>query len=150
LTAGYLGLSATLATDKIYNSFLADSYEKAFMHGPTFMGNALACRAALASLEIFESENYLQKIAGINEILKEELSGFEACGVKETRVLGACGVIETETEEAHKGIQEFATDRGVWLRPFLRVVYTMPPYIISEEELRKVCGVMKEFFYLTY
>ena len=146
LTAGYLGLSATLATDKVYNSFLGNAYEKAFMYGPTFMGNALACSVALASLKIFERENYLQKIARINEILKEELLGFKASGVKETRVFGACGVIETETEDVHKGIQEFAVARGVWLRPFLRVVYTMPPYIISEKELRKVCGVMKEFF----
>ncbi len=146
LTAGYLGLSATLASSKIYNSFLGDTYEKAFMHGPTFMGNALACSAALASLKVFREENYLQKIARIREILEEELLGFEAKGVKETRVLGACGVIETRTEEAHRGIQEFAAARGVWLRPFLKVVYTMPPYIISEEELSKVCRVMKEYF----
>jgi adenosylmethionine-8-amino-7-oxononanoate aminotransferase len=146
LTAGYLGLSATLATDKVYNSFLGESYEKAFMHGPTFMGNALACSASLASLKIFERENYLGKIKRINEILKEEFLGFEAANVKETRVLGACGVIETLNENSHNGIQQFAADRGVWLRPFLSVVYTMPPYIISEEELRKICGVMKEFF----
>ncbi|MDR2582151.1 MAG: adenosylmethionine--8-amino-7-oxononanoate transaminase [Fibromonadaceae bacterium] len=146
LTAGYLGLSATLATDNVYNSFLGESYEKAFMHGPTFMGNALACSAALASLKIFERENYLGKIARINEILKEELLGFEAKGVKEARVFGACGIIETLNESYHSGIQEFARSRGVWLRPFLNVVYTMPPYIISEEELRKVCGAMKEFF----
>ncbi|MCL2101170.1 MAG: adenosylmethionine--8-amino-7-oxononanoate transaminase, partial [Fibromonadales bacterium] len=105
LTAGYMGLSATLANNKVYNSFLGKNYEKAFMHGPTFMGNALACSAALASLRIFERENYLQKIAGINEILKEELLGFEAKGVKETRVLGACGGIETGKAEGHKGIQ---------------------------------------------
>ncbi|MCL1967914.1 MAG: adenosylmethionine--8-amino-7-oxononanoate transaminase [Fibromonadales bacterium] len=146
LTAGYLGLSATLATDDVYNSFLGKTYEKAFMHGPTFMGNALACSAALASLRIFERENYLKKIARINEILKEELLGFEAKGVKETRVFGACGVIETTDISVHKGIQEFAAARGVWLRPFLNVAYTTPPYIISEEELRKICGVMKEFF----
>jgi adenosylmethionine-8-amino-7-oxononanoate aminotransferase len=146
LTAGYLGLSATLATDDVYNSFLGETYEKAFMHGPTFMGNALACSAALASLRIFERENYLKKIARINEILKEELLGFKSKGVKETRVFGACGVIETVDISMHKGIQEFAAARNVWLRPFLNVVYTMPPYIISEDELRKVCGVMKEFF----
>ena len=145
LTAGYLGLSATLATDDVYNSFLGKTYEKAFMHGPTFMGNALACSAALASLRIFERENYLKKIARINEILKEELLGFEAKRVKETRVFGACGVIETTDISVHKGIQDFAAARGVWLRPFLNVVYTTPPYIISEEELRKICGVMKEF-----
>jgi adenosylmethionine-8-amino-7-oxononanoate aminotransferase len=146
LTAGYLGLSATLATNRVYNSFLGESYEKAFMHGPTFMGNALACSVALASLRVFERENYLRKIARINEILKEELLGFEAANVKETRVLGACGVIETLNENNHKGIQEFAANNGVWLRPFLNVVYTMPPYIISEDELRKVCKVMKQFF----
>jgi adenosylmethionine-8-amino-7-oxononanoate aminotransferase len=146
LTAGYLGLSATLATNRVYNSFLGESYEKAFMHGPTFMGNALACSAALASIRIFERENYLGKIASINEILKEELLGFKAKGVKETRVLGACGVIETLNENDLAGIQEFAASRGVWLRPFLNVVYTMPPYIILEDELRKVCGVMKCFF----
>jgi len=146
LTAGYLGLSATIACTRIYDSFLGDTYEKAFMHGPTFMGNALACSVALASLKIFESENYLQKIARINEILKSELLGFSAKGVKETRVLGACGVIETETEAVHKGIQDFAASRGVWLRPFLNVVYTTPPYIISERDLRKICKVMKDFF----
>ncbi len=137
LTAGYLGLSATIATDKIYDSFLGNSYDKAFMHGPTFMGNALACSVALASLKIFERENYLQKIAKINEILRDELDGFPRA-----RVLGACGVIETES---HSGIQEYAAKRGVWLRPFLNVVYTMPPYIISEEELRHICKVMKDY-----
>ncbi|GHV13895.1 adenosylmethionine-8-amino-7-oxononanoate aminotransferase [Fibrobacterales bacterium] len=146
LTAGYLGLSATLATEKIYNSFLGNAYEKAFMHGPTFMGNALACSAALASIQIFERENYLEKIAKINKILTDELLNFKAKGVKECRVLGACGVIETENESDHNGIQEFAAKRGVWLRPFLKVVYTTPPYIITESELRKVCKTMKDFF----
>jgi adenosylmethionine-8-amino-7-oxononanoate aminotransferase len=148
LTAGYMGLSATIATDKVYDSFLGETYEKAFMHGPTFMGNALACTAALTSLEIFERENYLHKIAYINKILKRELLGFKARGVKETRVFGACGVVETENESCCKGIQEFAVSHGVWLRPFLNVVYTMPPYIISEEELHRVCYVIKEFFKL--
>jgi adenosylmethionine-8-amino-7-oxononanoate aminotransferase len=146
LTAGYMGLSATIATDRVYDSFLGKTYERAFMHGPTFMGNALACSAALASLKIFERDDYLYKIACINKILQEELLGFKARGVKETRVFGACGVIETENEGSHKGIQEFALSHGVWLRPFLNVVYAMPPYIISEDEIRRVCWVMKEFF----
>ncbi len=146
LTAGYLGLSATIAHEKVYEAFLGDSYENAFMHGPTFMGNALACAVALEGIRIFESENYLGKIARIHEILKRELLGFAAPGVREVRVLGACGVIETVSEKTHAGIQEYAADHGVWLRPFLNVVYTMPPYIISEEELVKVCRVMKEFF----
>jgi len=146
LTAGYLGLSATLANNRVYEAFLGDGYDKAFMHGPTFMGNALACAVALAGLRLFQEENYLEKIARINTILREELLDFSAPGIKETRVLGACGVIETLNSNVHQGIQEFAAERGVWLRPFLNVVYTMPPYIISENELRQVCQVMKDWF----
>lgn len=146
LTAGYLGLSATLATDRVYNAFLGDGYDQAFMHGPTFMGNALACAVALAGIRLFEQENYLGKIAQINAILCDSLLGFTAPGIKETRVLGACGVIETTSPEAHRGIQEFAAERGVWLRPFLNVVYTMPPYVVSEPQLRRVCQVMKDWF----
>jgi len=146
LTAGYLGLSATLATDRVYNAFLGEGYDKAFMHGPTFMGNALACAVALASMRLFQEEQYLSKIARIQAVLQEELLGFCAPGVKETRVLGACGVIQTTSPDAHRGLQEYAAERGVWLRPFLDVVYTMPPYIISEAELRQVCQVMKSWF----
>jgi adenosylmethionine-8-amino-7-oxononanoate aminotransferase len=146
LTGGYLGMSATLATDEVYEAFLGEGYEKAFMHGPTFMGNALAASVALESIRIFEEERYLEKIADINAVLKDELLGFEAPGVKEVRVLGACGVIEAHDPGTLAGIQEYAAERGVWLRPFLNVVYTMPPYIISEGELRHVACVMKGFF----
>lgn len=146
LSAGYLGLSATLSTDQVYNAFLGDGYEKAFMHGPTFMGNALACSVALKGIEIFQRDGYLEKIARIETILKEELEDFSAAGVKESRVLGACGVIQTTSPQEHEGIQQFAQERGVWLRPFLDVVYTMPPYVISETQLRQVCSVMKEWF----
>ena len=146
LTAGYMGLSATLATDRVYEAFLGEGYDSAFMHGPTFMGNALACSVALAGLRLFQEQDYLGKIARIEAILKEELLGFRAPGVKETRVLGACGVIQTLSPDGHAGIQEYAADHGVWLRPFLDVVYTMPPYIIREEELRLVCRTMKGWF----
>lgn len=146
LTAGYLGLSATLANDRVYDAFLGDTYDKALMHGPTFMGNALACAVALEGLAVFESENYLEKIAKIHLILKRELEGFSSSGVRDVRILGACAVIETQNPDDHKGIQEYAVDHGVWLRPFLNVVYTMPPYIISEEELVQICRVMKSFF----
>jgi adenosylmethionine-8-amino-7-oxononanoate aminotransferase len=147
LTAGYLGLSATIAKTRIFNAFLGDGYEKAFMHGPTFMGNALACSVALKSIELFEQGDYLQKIARIEEILCEELIGFTAPGVREARVLGACGVIEVTDPSVHNGLQAFAAERGVWLRPFNNVLYTMPAYVISEPDLRHICATMKAWFH---
>jgi len=146
LTAGYLGLSATIANDRVFDAFLGDGYDKAFMHGPTFMGNALACSVALKGIEIFEQEHYIQKIKRINQILLEELVGFMAPGVREARVLGACGVIEVTDALVLKGLQAFAAERGVWLRPFNNVVYTMPAYVMDEADLRHVCATMKAWF----
>jgi len=145
LSAGYMGLSATIARTQVFNSFLGDGYEKALMHGPTYMGNALACSVALAGIEIFHTENYLAKIHRIEEILIEELQSLKSTRLKETRVLGACGVLEFHDAKDLQGLQSFASDRGVWLRPFLNVAYTMPAYIISEVELRKICAVLREW-----
>jgi adenosylmethionine-8-amino-7-oxononanoate aminotransferase len=145
LTAGYLGLSATLASDRVFQAFLGDD-DKAFMHGPTFMGNALACAVALASIRIFERDNYLDKIRRIEEILREELLDLRADAVRETRVFGACGVIEVREPRVWRGIQAFAGERGVWLRPFDKVVYTMPAYVIDESSLRQVCRTMRAWF----
>ena len=146
LAAGYLGLSATLATSRVFGAFLGESRDKAFMHGPTFMGNALACRVALASIDIFERDAYLAKIRRIEEILREELLDLRAPAIAETRVLGACGVIEVHDPSAWQGIGDFAAARGVWLRPFDRVVYTMPAYIIDEASLRQICQTMRAWF----
>lgn len=146
LTAGYLGLSATLATDPVFEAFLGDGYEKAFMHGPTFMGNALAATVALTSIALFERDDYLAKIRRIEEILREELLPLRAPAIRETRVFGACGVVEVHEPEGHRGLQNFAAENGVWLRPFNRVAYTMPPYIIEEEDLRQVCRVLAAWF----
>ncbi|HEY5282388.1 MAG TPA: adenosylmethionine--8-amino-7-oxononanoate transaminase [Polyangia bacterium] len=146
LTAGYLGLSATLANDRVFAAFLGEGNDRAFMHGPTFMGNALACAVALASIRIFERERYLDKIRRIEEILHEELLGLRADTVRETRVFGACGVIEVRDPFAWQGLQDFAAERGVWLRPFDKVVYTMPAYVIDEASLRTVCQTMRAWF----
>lgn len=145
LSAGYLGLSATIARTHVFQSFLGEGYEKALMHGPTYMGNALACSVALAGIEIFQKENYLAKIKRIEEILVEELQDIPSRRLKETRVLGACGVLEFHDAKDLQGLQSFASDRGVWLRPFLNVAYTMPAYIISEADLRKVCAVLRDW-----
>ena len=146
LYAGYLGLSATLATDRVFQAFLGDGQDRAFMHGPTFMGNALACAVALASIGIFERDRTLDKIRRIEEILREELLSLCAPTLRETRVFGACGVIEVHHPSAWLGIQAFAAERGVWLRPFDKVVYTMPAYVIDEASLRKVCQTMRAWF----
>jgi adenosylmethionine-8-amino-7-oxononanoate aminotransferase len=146
LGAGYLGLSATLATGRVFRAFLGQDEGKAFMHGPTFMGNALACAVALAGIAIFERDGYLGKIRRIEQVLREELLDLRASSVRETRVLGACGVIEVREPSAWRGLQDFAAQRGVWLRPFDRVVYTMPAYVIDEASLRKICQVMRDWF----
>jgi adenosylmethionine---8-amino-7-oxononanoate aminotransferase len=146
LTAGYLGLSATLATDRVFGAFLGAGLDRAFMHGPTFMGNALACAVAMESIRIFERDGYLDKIRRIEEILREELLGLRADAIRETRVFGACGVIEVHEPKAWQGMQAFAGERGVWLRPFDKVVYTMPAYVIDEASLRLVCQTMRAWF----
>ncbi len=146
LTAGYIGHAATIANSKVFDSFWDDGYEKAFMHGPTFMGNPLACAVALESMKLFEREDYLTKIKNIELIIQEEFSFIQSSGIKEKRVLGAIGVIEVANKKQLQGFQQFAHDSGVWLRPIGNVVYLMPPYIISEKELRKILDTIKTWF----
>jgi len=145
LTGGYLGLAATLASEEVFRGFYGGP-ERAFMHGPTFMGNPLACSAALASIQIFEEENYLQRIQDLNLVLNEELNSFSAPGVQSTRVLGATGVVEVEDPKLLKGLAKYAFQEGIWMRPFGRYAYTMPSYVINKEELRRITQVMKAFF----
>lgn len=146
LTGGYLGHAATLATTKVFEAFYGDDPEMAFMHGPTFMGNALTCAAALKSIEIYERENYLNKIEKIEKKLKEEIKKVNSDKIADKRVFGVTAVVEVKDSVNLKGFQEFAYERGVWIRPFLNCIYTMPPYVISEEEIEKVIGVIKEWF----
>lgn len=146
LTAGFTGHSATLANDRIFDAFWSDDAEKCFMHGPTFMGNPLACTAALKSLEIFQYDHTLEKIARIESILKEHILPFSSPKIKETRVLGATGVMEVHDRSDLKGLSEFAAERGVWIRPFENVAYTMPSYIINDNDLIQIVDVMKEWF----
>lgn len=146
LTGGYLGHSATLTTSKIFNSFYDDDPGKAFMHGPTFMGNPLACAVALKSIEIIEQGNYITQIKAIEKQLKERLFQIKSPKIKDIRVLGAVGVIEVSDINDITGFQAFAVENGVWLRPFSKFIYTMPPYIITEQELDKILNVMEIWF----
>lgn len=146
LTGGYIGHAVTVANHKVYNGFYSDDPVKALMHGPTFMGNALACSVALKSIELFENENYMDKIHKIEEITKREIGDFTAPGIREVRIMGACICIEVKDSEILKGYQNFAYERGVFSRPFLNYLYAMVPYIIKEEELVKVLNTMKKWF----
>lgn len=146
LTGGYIGHAVTVANRKVYDGFYGDAQEKALMHGPTFMGNALACSVALASIDLFEREDYMSKIHRIEEITRREMEGFSAPGIKEVRIMGGCVCVEVYASETLKGYQQFACERGIFSRPFLNYMYAMVPYIITEEELVKVLDSMKAWF----
>lgn len=147
LTGGYIGHAVTVANRKVYRGFYDDDPAHALMHGPTFMGNALACSVALKSIEIFERENYMEKIADIERIARREMQGFSDPRVREVRVMGGCVCVETYEAAAVRGYQQFAFGRGVFARPFLNYIYAMVPYIIEESELVQVLDTMKAWFY---
>lgn len=146
LTAGYIGHSVTVANTKVYTEFYSDDDKKALMHGPTFMGNALACSIALKSIEIFEQDDYMSKIQSIEKITFNQLSNFKHEKIKEIRIMGGCMCIEVFDSNSIKGFQDFAYRRGMFSRPFLNYLYTMVPYIITENELIKIINVIKEWF----
>lgn len=147
LTGGYIGHAVTVANKKVYEGFYGDEPEKALMHGPTFMGNALACSVALKSIELFEQENYMEKIHKIEEITRREMAGFADPRIKEVRIMGGCVCLEIYDRAVLRGYQQFAYEHGVFSRPFLNYMYAMVPYIISEEQLLKVLRTMKAWFH---
>ena len=147
LTAGYIGHACTVANHKVYQGFYSDDPEKALMHGPTFMGNALACAVALKGIEIFERDHYMDKIKKIEEISRREMEGFTHPKVRKVRIMGGCTCVEVYDPADLEGFQQFAYERGVFSRPFLKYMYSMVPYIIKEEELKKIFDTMKEWFY---
>lgn len=136
LTGGYMTLAATLCSKKISDGIsLNPPY--VFMHGPTFMANPLACSVALESIRLLLTSGWQKKIGRIEQILSEELEhcrGFD--DVADVRVLGANGVVELKQDVNMTTIQQAFVDAGVWIRPFGKLVYLMPPYIIKEAELR--------------
>lgn len=146
LTGGYIGHAVTVAGEKVYCGFYGDDPSLALMHGPTFMGNALACSVALASIELFEGQNYMAKIHRMTEVMRREMCAFFSPKVREVRIMGGCICVEVNDRADLVGYQEFAAKRGVFARPFLNCLYAMPPYVIGEEELVKVLSVMKEWF----
>lgn len=146
LTGGYMGHAVTVASDKVFAGFWSDEPSHALMHGPTFMGNALACSVALKSIEIFERDDYLSRISRLEEIANDEFRDFDCHEVKEVRIIGGCVCVECKEAETIRGFQEFAYEHGIFSRPFIRYIYTMPPYIISEEDFVRILRVMKLWF----
>jgi adenosylmethionine-8-amino-7-oxononanoate aminotransferase len=146
LTGGYIGHAATVANRKVFQAFYSDDDRHALMHGPTFMGNALACAAALKGIEIFQRENYMEKIKRIEEISHREMDGFSDPRIKEVRIMGACTCIEVHDPKTLEGFQQFAYERGVFSRPFLKYMYSMVPYVIQEDELVRIFDTMKAWF----
>lgn len=142
LTGGMMTMAATLATDEVFDAFLDDSYDKAFMHGPTYMANPLACSAAHASLDLFESEPRLQQVKTIEAQLQQELSPCRHIdGVKELRVKGAVAAVELSEGDASP-LKEKFVERGVWIRPIGKVIYLTPPLVISPEELSSLTSAI--------
>ena len=146
LTGGYIGHAATVASRRVFAGFYDNDPNHALMHGPTFMGNALACSVALKSIELFEREDYMSKIRRIEDIARRELAGFADPRVKEVRIMGGCICLEVYDPATLTGYQQFAYRHGVFSRPFLNYLYAMPPYIISEAELVQVISLMKQWF----
>lgn len=139
LTGGTLPLAATIARAHVYQAFLSDDPSKALMHGPTYMGNALACAAANASLDLFEREPRLAQVRAIEAQLRAEL---EPCrrltGVVDVRVRGALGVVQlTRAGEGPWFRPRFLED-GVWIRPFGDIIYVAPPFVISSGDLARL------------
>lgn len=146
LTGGYIGHAVTIANHKVFQAFYSDDNRHALMHGPTFMGNALACAVALKGIEIFDREDYMSKIRRIEEISHREMDDFSHPLIREVRIMGGCTCVEVYDPDTLEGFQKFAYERGVFSRPFLKYMYSMVPYIIKEEELVKIFDTMKAWF----
>lgn len=146
LTGGVITLGATLTTNEIFNAFLSDNPEDAFMHGPTFMANPLACSGANASLDLFEKEPRLKQIEKIEEQLVSELAACKTLsGVVDVRVKGAIGVVQVDTTKIDVyALRTKFIEHGVWLRPFKDIIYIMPPFTISENELSTLTSAVKK------
>ena len=143
LSGGFMSFAATMTSEKIAKVF-SQGPAGVLMHGPTFMGNPLACAVSLASWNLLQTYNLPTMIGTIEQQLKTELEPCkESPYVEDVRVLGAIGVVEMKEPMDMKVVQpELVNDHGVWLRPFGKLLYTMPPFIIQPHQLRTITRAM--------
>jgi adenosylmethionine---8-amino-7-oxononanoate aminotransferase len=149
LTGGALTLAATIARPHVFEAFLSDDPARALMHGPTFMANPLACAAANASLDLFESEPRLQQVADIEAQLREQLAPCAKIpGVVDVRVKGAIGVVQCATLQGPFGdaaaLRAKFAEKGVWIRPFGDIVYLTPAFTIKPDQLAALTSTISD------
>jgi adenosylmethionine-8-amino-7-oxononanoate aminotransferase len=143
LSGGTLPLAATVARKSVFEAFWSDDPQKALMHGPTYMGNALACAAANASLDLFEREPRLAQVSAISEQMSRELAQCRALpGVKDVRIKGAIGVVELEQIGDIHALRARFVEEGVFIRPFGAIIYLTPAFTIESHELSRLTGAI--------
>jgi len=142
LTGGYMTLAAVLTSGEVAMG-ISQGDAPLLMHGPTYMGNPLACAVALESLALLSNGDWQANVGRVQRGLEHGLApARDLPGVAEVRVLGAIGVIEMHEPVDVTRVQELFVQRGVWVRPFGRLIYAMPPYVMNDDDLATVCSAM--------